>query len=571
MAGVSLQPPALVVLGKGSIPTARRVQSALPGALIHGLAGRVTGADVIFEEFGATIRQLFQDNVPIIAFCASGIVIRALAPMLQDKRAEPPVIALAEDGSAVVPLLGGLRGVNELARLIGGTLNTVPAITTTGEVRFAATLESPPAGYELRNPGASKRFMSDLLAGERVRLSGQAPWLTHTRLPFDPDGRLSLTVTPHEREPGERELVFHPRSVVVGVSASSSDLPQLVLAALARQGISPLAVGAVLANETDAARAEIQAVAAALDRPLRYLRLTSPKELVATAIPDPIADLYGDGAIAIAISASPVDVAALGRARGRVAVVGLGPGAAGWTAPDARAALAAADDIVGYETYIRMAGPFRSTQTIHGSDNREEMDRARHALSLAACGRSVAVVSSGDPGIFAMATAIMEALHESIDPAWHGVDVVVIPGISAAQGAAARAGAPLGHDFSVLSLSDNLKPWDVIERRLDLAAAADMVLALYNPISRARPWQLGRAIDIVRGHRAPETPVVLGRDIGRPGESIRNLLLRDLSPSDVDMRTVVIIGSSMTRTFPKIGGGTWVYTPRSYDKKISKT
>jgi cobalt-precorrin 5A hydrolase/precorrin-3B C17-methyltransferase len=158
----------------------------------------------------------------------------------------------------------------------------------------------------------------------------------------------------------------------------------------------------------------------------------------------------------------------------------------------------------------------------------------------------------------------MEALEASDQPAWHGVELVVLPGISAAQAAAARAGAPLGHDFCVLSLSDNLKPWDVIERRLGHAAAADLVLAFYNPISRARPWQLGSALEIVRNLREPETPVVLGRDVGRPGESTRTIALGDLSPDHVDMRTVVVIGSSTTRSFPRADGEVWTYTPRWY-------
>jgi cobalt-precorrin 5A hydrolase / precorrin-3B C17-methyltransferase len=257
-----------------------------------------------------------------------------------------------------------------------------------------------------------------------------------------------------------------------------------------------------------------------------------------------------------------------GPARGRLAVVGLGPGGGRWMTPDAREALSAAEDILGYERYLRMAGPFRDGQTIHPSDNREEMDRARHALSLAARGRSVAIVSSGDPGIFAMASAVMEALHRSDDPAWHGVELAIIPGVSAAHAAAARAGAPLGHDFCVLSLSDNLKPWPVIERRLELAAAADLALALYNPTSHARPWQFGRAVEIIRGHRAPETPVVLGRDIGRPGETTRVLALAELTTADADMRTVVIIGSSATQVFARIDGGKWVYTPRWYDNPL---
>lgn len=560
--------PAILILGQGSVDTARKVQRALAGSVIHGLAERVTDADRGFEDFGGTIRRLFQEDVPIVAFCAAGIVIRALAPLLQNKRAEPPVLAIAEDGSAIVPLLGGLRGVNTLARQIGDALGTVPAITTTGEVRFAATLESPPAGYELGNPGASKRFMSDLLAGEKVRLSGDAPWLTETRLPFDAEGALAITVTPQAREPAGRELIFHPRSVVVGVAGGSTDLPQRVLDALAARGLSPLAVAAIVAAEQDAARPEIHATAASLARPVRFLSAPAePLALVRAAVATAVDEPFTAGPVALAVAPSPVDVAALGRARGKLAVVGLGPGAAGWLAPDVRKALDAADDIVGYETYVRMAGPFTDSQVIHASDNREELDRARHALSLAAGGRLVVVVSSGDPGIFAMAAAVMEALHGSNDPAWHGVELTVMPGISAAQGAAARAGAPLGHDFCILSLSDNLKPWEVIERRLDHAAAADLVLALYNPISKARPWQLGRALEILRGHRTPETPVVLGRDVGRPGESTRVVPLGELLPADVDMRTVVIIGSSTTTIFPKADGTAWVYTPRWYGSR----
>ena len=235
--------------------------------------------------------------------------------------------------------------------------------------------------------------------------------------------------------------------------------------------------------------------------------------------------------------------------------------------PAVKAELARANDILGYETYVRMAGPFRADQVMHCTDNREEMQRARHAFELAAQGRSVVVVSSGDPGVFAMAAAVLEALHESSDPAWHSVDLEILPGVSASLATAAQAGAPLGHDFCVLSLSDNLKPWDIIEKRLDLASQADLALAFYNPISRSRPWQLGRALEIVRQHRTPQTPVVLGRDIGRPGQTLRVITLGELTPEQVDMRTMVLVGSSTTCVFPRAEGGEWVYTPRWYGNK----
>jgi len=565
VAGVS-RAPAILVLGEGSLEAARRVRDRIEGAAIHGLAGRTTGVDRTFAEFGETIRELFRDDVPIVAFCAAGIVIRALAPLLQDKRAEPPVVACAEDGSAVVPLLGGLRGVNDLARRIGEALSTPPAITTTGEVRFGATLEHPPAGYEVRNPGAGKRFMSDVLAGERIRLSGEAPWLTSTRLPIDPAGLLAITVTVRDKEPGERELVFHPRSVVVAVGADGSDLANRILAMLTRANIARQSVAALVALERDVGRPEIHAAAAALSRPLRLLPDGPVSELARAAVPDAV-EQTGDESVAITVAASPLDVGAIGRARGWLTVVGLGPGSRDTRTPEASRALAEADDIVGYQTYVDMAGPFRPEQAIHASDNREELDRARHAFALAASGRRVAVVSSGDPGVFAMAAAVMEALDGADVTAWHGVELRVLPGVSAAQAAAARIGAPLGHDFCVISLSDNLKPWEIIERRLDLAAAADLVLALYNPISRARPTQLGRAIEIVRKHRSPTTPVVLGRDVGRPDETVRQVPLGELAPEMVDMRTVVLVGSSTTRLVPRANGSSWVYTPRWYGNR----
>ncbi|MBN2887132.1 MAG: precorrin-3B C(17)-methyltransferase [Chromatiaceae bacterium] len=248
---------------------------------------------------------------------------------------------------------------------------------------------------------------------------------------------------------------------------------------------------------------------------------------------------------------------------GRLAVVGLGPGSPELLAPQAREELARAQDILGYATYVEMAGPFRADQVVHPTDNRQELERARAALDLAASGRHVVMVSSGDPGIFAMATAILEALEEG-RPAWEAVDLVVVPGISAAQATAARAGAPLGHDCCILSLSDNLKPWAVILERLELAARADLVLALYNPISRARPWQLGEALERLRTLRAPHTPVVLGRDIARPGERLTLTTLGALRPEEVDMRTLVIVGSSQTRCIDRPGASPWVYTPRWY-------
>lgn len=246
---------------------------------------------------------------------------------------------------------------------------------------------------------------------------------------------------------------------------------------------------------------------------------------------------------------------------GSLAIVGLGPGDLRMQTPQATATLETASDLVGYGTYLARV-PERAGQTRHPSDNREELDRARHALRLASAGRRVAVVSSGDAGVFAMASAVFEAI-EGGDPGWRGLEVAVVPGISAMFAAAARVGAPLGHDFCAISLSDNLKPWELVLHRLTVAAAAGFVLALYNVASRARPWQLAAALDALRPVLPASTPVVLATAVSRADERIAIATLADIDPTRADMRTLVLIGSPATRLIERPSSPPWVYSPRS--------
>ncbi|NML35068.1 precorrin-3B C(17)-methyltransferase [Paraburkholderia antibiotica] len=659
-----LSAPAIVILGAGALATARRIQALYAGGgasraadaadaaaqgihaapriatdcQVHALQGRVD-ADVSYVELGAHLRDLYARGTPIVALCAAGIVIRCLAPLLSNKGAEPPVLAVAEDGSAVVPLLGGLAGVNVMAREIAAAFAVQPAITTTGELRFGTCVLNPPDGYALADLGQGKRFVSDLLAGESTRIEGDAPWLDDAQLPRSASARLAIRVTPRAWDGRDDELVIHPRSVVAAVapvgvtlggdgwrerdasvsggttaeadarhlaraktgtdadaafgtganaafdanaeadtSASSSPAQAIatrVHAALSAHGLSPLSLAALLAPAADMADPALAEAAQLLNVPLRFASTSSeeapPKAtaLLHAALRVPHDTLHDPAqpGVALAVSALAIDPATLGRPRGRLTVIGLGPGRADLMVPAARTALNEATDILGYDTYVKMAGPLRADQRVHGTDNREEMQRARHAFELASNGRSVVMVSSGDPGVFAMAAAVLEALEASRNDAWAAVELAIVPGVSAALATAAQAGAPLGHDFCMLSLSDNLKPWTIIEQRLRHAAQADLVMAFYNPISRARPWQLDKALDIVREYRAASTEVVLGRDIGRPGGTLRTLTLGELRSTDVDMRTMVIVGSSLTRRFTAGGehGAEWVYTPRWYE------
>ncbi len=243
--------------------------------------------------------------------------------------------------------------------------------------------------------------------------------------------------------------------------------------------------------------------------------------------------------------------------RGTVAVVGLGPGHTDWMTPESRRELAAATDLIGYGPYLDRVA-MHDGQRRHASDNTDEVARARLACTLAEQGRAVAVVSSGDPGVFAMATAVLEEAKQ-----WPDVTVRVVPAMTAAQAVASRVGAPLGHDYAVISLSDRLKPWEVIAERLVAAAAVDLVLAIYNPASKTRTWQVGAMRDLLLAHRDPGTPVVVGRDVSGPGERVTVVRLADLDPAEVDMRCLLIVGSSQTQWYAADSADR-VFTPRRY-------
>ena len=247
---------------------------------------------------------------------------------------------------------------------------------------------------------------------------------------------------------------------------------------------------------------------------------------------------------------------------GKLWIVGLGPGATDLLTQEAGATLALATDLVGYAPYLARI-PACPGQALHASDNGEEMARAQYALSLAAGGRSVAVVSSGDPGVFAMASTVFEAV-ESGEATWRQLDIEVIPGISAMFAAAARLGAPLGHDFCAISLSDNLKPWGAIVRRLTAAASAGFVIALYNPLSRARAWQLGVAFELLREILPGSTQVAFATAVSLPDEQIVITTLRDADPTLANMRTLVLIGSAVTRRIDRSDAPPWLYSPRWY-------
>jgi cobalt-precorrin 5A hydrolase / precorrin-3B C17-methyltransferase len=591
--------PALVVLGPSGLGTARRAQAALPGATLHGPRAGIADGVLPYDELAGLLHVLFTDGRPIVGVCAAGILIRLLAPLLGDKRQEPPVVALADDGSCAVPLLGGHRGANGLARALAEALGGHAAITTAGDLRLGLALDAPPAGWSVRNPAAAKAVTRALLAGEAVALrveAGDADWLAGAR--FGAGGDHQVLVTDRDDAGAPARLVLHPAVLALGVGCergiAADELVQLANDTLAAHGLARAAVACVVSLELKADEAAIHALARHLGVPARFLpaaaleaeapRLANPSAVVFAATGchgvaegAALAAVGAAGELLVAKTRSaratlaigraprPLDPLRIGRPQGRLAVVGLGPGAAAWRTPEATALLADAEDWVGYRGYLELLATPPGTQPArHAFALGEEQARVDKALELAGAGRRVALVSSGDAGIYGMAALVCETLERVDEPAWQRVALTVSPGISALQAAAARAGAPLGHDFCAISLSDLLTPWAAIERRLEAAAAADFVTVLYNPASRERRQGLARALAILAAARDPATPVVHARNLGRAGESVEIAELATFAPAAVDMLSLLIVGARSTRRLRRPGGGALVYTPRGY-------
>jgi cobalt-precorrin 5A hydrolase/precorrin-3B C17-methyltransferase len=597
-----MNPPiAILTLGPRSAALAARLKLLLPGSAIHAPACAACEADLRFEKAAAHVGRLFAEGQAVVGLCASGILIRAVAPHLADKRTEPPLVAVAEDGSAVVPLLGGHHGANDLAHRIAAALGVAAAVTTAGDNRFDVALDAPPPGWTLANPEDAKRVMARLLEGATTRLSveaGDAAWLERSALPFAADGTVELLVT-HRAVPGSSDrLVYHPPVLALGVGAEQGAPPEaleaLALGLLAEHGFAPAAVAAVVSLDLKAAEPAVYALAERLGVPARFFpagrlleeteRLSARSEVVfretgcwGVAEGAALAAAGADGKLlapkrkgervtaAIAMAAQPLEAGTIGQPRGRLAVVGLGPGGRHWRTEEAERLVAEAEELVGYGLYLDLIGPTAEGKPRHAFPLGAEVERCRFALQRAAEGRNVALVCSGDPGIYALASLVFELLESGADPAWARVEVKVSPGVSALQAAAARAGAPLGHDFCAISLSDLLTPFEVILRRVEAAAAGDFVVAFYNPVSQRRREALVQAQAILLRHRPAGTPVMLARNLGRPEEQVRLVRLDELTPELCDMLTLVLVGSSESRRVPRLHGPDWVYTPRGYE------
>ncbi|MBC8038509.1 MAG: precorrin-3B C(17)-methyltransferase [Rhizobiales bacterium] len=563
--------PAIFILGISALPLAQKLKMALGGE-IHA-PNHITGGDVVYAKAAQHLFQLFRAGRTIVGLCASGILIRAIGPHLSSKRDEPPVIAVAEDGSTAVPLLGGHCGANELARRIAGLCGGHAAITTASDIRFGSAFDEPADGYILGNPQDMKSATSHKLAG----------------------GEVTVEVTERAAPGSATHLIYHPLTLAIGIGCergtSPADVISLVENTLVQNRLASASIACIASIDVKSDEPAIHAAARRFNVPSRFFtaselsaeapRLKNPSEIVAKEVGTPgvaeAAALAAAGpaselvvektkgqraTCAIARAPSPI-LHLRGKPRGTLHVVGIGPGAREWRSPAAHAALEASTDWVGYGLYLDLAADAKDAQIEHRFPLGGEEDRVRHAINLAKDGKEVALVCSGDAGIYAMAALVYEIVD--LEPC--RIEINVIPGISAFQAAAAKAGAMIGHDFCCISLSDLLTPWEAIEQRIGAAAAGDFVIAFYNPRSLKRRDQLERAFAILAQHRPADTPVVIASNLGRPDEKVKIVGFSDFSSDDADMLTLVMVGSSQSKSFKRGDGVTYAYTPRGYARK----
>jgi len=559
-------------------------------ALSTRIAEASDGEIVAYAEGGLinALQTAFRDERPIIAVLPPPILIRALAPLLESKFVDPPVVSVTNDGRFAIPLLGLNHGAVALASRIGEAIGGTRAGGAATEAQFGIALDDPPYGYILSNPQHYKNFAVALLAGGKVRLEGSAPWLS--TLPQADDAPLGITITERCIQGSSANLVFHPATLTVGVGCERGTSPQevadLVAQTLASNNLSLGSVACYASIELKEDEPAINALAhvrffTAQELAQQSHRIANPSEIVrqetgtpsvaeaaalAAAGPDSeliVAKIKSKRATC-AIARAPHPILNLpGRSRGRLAVIGLGPGDRVMRTPAVQHELAQATDWVGYNLYLDLAADQRTNQTLHNFALGEEEARVRHAIALAKEGKHVALLCSGDAGIYAMAALVYELIE--LEPS--RIDVEVFPGVSAFQTAAAKAGAMIGHDFCCISLSDLLTPWPVIEKRLNAAAEGDFVVAFYNPRSLKRRDQIERAMAIMAEHRPPDTPVVIASNLGRKDEKVSIMPLTEFNAEVVDMLTLVMVGSSQSRAFRRGDGNVYAYTPRGYAAK----
>ncbi|MDQ4086023.1 MAG: precorrin-3B C(17)-methyltransferase [Actinomycetota bacterium] len=531
------------------------------------------GGDVLPGPAADAVRAGWETYDALVCHLAVGAVTRLVGPLLTDKRDDPAVVCVDESGRYVVPLLGGHAGANALAERIADAIGATAVVTTATDATGLPGLDD--LGWPCHGDVAG--VTRALLDGEPVRFESEHTWPLPALATQDPadgpagEGGPTIVVSDRDGPVAARSVVLRPPSLVVGVGASrgapTDEVRDLVMSVLYEAGLSRGSVAALVTVDLKADEPALCTLADELGVPLRTFGapvlaeqpVPNPSSVVADEVGTPsvaeAAVLAAGAALVVEKAKSSHATVAVGRVRprGRLSIVGLGPGARDLLAPRARAAIRRASVVVGLDQYVEQVRDLlRPGTRVLASGLGAEEERARTALEQARLGHAVALVCSGDAGLYAMASPTLEL-------GVAGVDVDVVPGITASLAASALVGAPLGHDHALVSLSDLHTPWPAIERRLRAVAEGDLVVALYNPRSRRRTWQLPKALGILAAHRPPSTPVAVVHDATRGSEQVQVSTLAEIDPETVTMRSVVLVGASTTRV---VDGQ--VVTPRGY-------
>ena len=596
----------IICLTNYSVITGKRIYTVLKNlktsVSIHGLRSRVKKDDVhiLFDNTIAHLQKTFLSHSIILGVCASGIIIRAIAPFLRGKWNDQAIIAVDQLGETFIPLLGGHHGANEICRILAKKFKGNAAITTASETFLGISLDEPPNRWKISTKTNTIKNVTSKLITNYMKDKES----THDTIVIKSDFENCLLMKKNRvcndsNVDDQIKITYHRPVLVLGVGCAfgcnKTELISLVINTFKKYKISINNIACVVSIDLKMNEYAVHELARYLDVPVRFFsakklehefdRLKNPSEIVfnetgchGVCEGAALAAVGKSGELIIAkhksihatcavgYTKNDINPLSIGVPRGQLSIVGIGPGDIAWCTPEAQTLILNASDIVGYKMYLKLIESLCQEKICHSFHIGDEEKRTRHALNLAAKGKTVVLIGSGDPGIYALATLVFELLDSENRSDWNRIKIEVSPGISAMQAVAARIGAPLGHDFCAISLSDLLTPKEDILYRLHAASKSDFVIALYNPSSKKRQDLLIEAKNIFLQYRTPDTPVILGYQVGRVNEKITVITLSKLDIKMVDALTTVLIGSSKTR-YIKRGLKEWIYTPRGYSKK----
>jgi cobalt-precorrin 5A hydrolase/precorrin-3B C17-methyltransferase len=586
----------VIILSDLALDLGRKIKDAIPQSELHAMNLNHPDVDFAYGNFSSHIADLFKNKYTIIAVCSAGIVIRSLAKLLKNKIEESPVIVVSNDGRYVIPILGAHSGGNKISHNISHRINAEAVITNMSDLRLGIALDDPPDGYILGNHKYIKSIASRILNGEEVKSLPNLPWFNNSHLKINEKAKLSIDITIKDKISDKDKIIYHPQRLALGVGtikgASFDSLLKLVETTLKKNNLSKHSIALLATIDLKENEDAINQLAEFYNLPIIYYTKDDLNKVL-SKIENPSQEVFdavgcysvseassilaaGDNSnlivnkqkyngttCAVAISENIILNANNKLDRGKLSIVGLGPGTSSWRSIEATRLLEQATDIVGFDVYIKLLD-YDKSKNYHSFEIGQEEERAMKSIELASNDKNVALVCSGDPGIYAMASIVFEMIEFGPDQ-WKNIEIITAPGISAVQAAAARVGAPIGNDFCTISLSDLMTTQQVILNRVKAAAEADFIIALYNPSSKLRKTLIKKAVNIIRDHRKKETPIVIAHSVGRKDEKIEFTTISDIETDTIDMMTLLIIGSSKTRSYFNNSREQKVYTPRGYN------